>query len=81
MGYTDMLTKFFTNNEDTISPQNLGTKWILKGHAKNDFFKWVSSWSISMRKPSDLGFDDTRFILPELIKNYHFVRNTNRKKI
>lgn len=75
MGYTDMLTKFFTNNEDTIKPQNIGTQWILKGHAKNDFFNWVSSWSISMRKPSDLGFSDERFILPELKINYHPVKN------
>lgn len=75
LGYTDMLTKFFTNNEDTISPQNIGTKWLLKGHAKDDFFKWVSSWSISMRKPSDLGFADDRYILPELITNFHSVKN------
>ena len=77
MGYMDMLSKFFTNNEDTIKPQNIGTKWLLKGHAKDSFFEWVSSWSLSMRKPSDLGFDDTRFVLPELIKNYHVVKNTN----
>lgn len=75
MGYMDMLTKFFTNNEDTIKPQNIGTKWILKGHAKNDFFRWVSSWSISMRKPSDLGFEDNGFILPELLLNYHSIKN------
>ncbi|NIV12859.1 MAG: DEAD/DEAH box helicase [Aliifodinibius sp.] len=75
MGYTDMLTRFFTNNEDTISPQNIGTKWILKGHAKGDFFKWVSGWSISMRKPSDLGFDDSMHELPELLVNYHAVKN------
>jgi hypothetical protein len=75
MGYTDMLTKFFTNNEDTIKPQNIGTKWILKGHAENKFFDWVSSWSISLRKPSDLGFSDEKFILPELITNYHSVKN------
>lgn len=75
MGYTDMLTKFFTNNEDTIKPQNIGTKWLLKGHASDDFFKWVSSWSISMRKPSDLGFDDSLFVLPELITNHHSVVN------
>lgn len=75
LGYTDMLTKFFTNNEDTISPQNIGTKWILKGHARNNFFKWVSGWSISMRKPSDLGFSDERYILPELIKNFYPVKN------
>ena len=75
LGYTDMLTRFFTNNEDTISPQNIGTEWILKGHAKENFFKWVSGWSISMRKPSDLGFDDSRHVLPELITNYHSVKN------
>lgn len=75
MGYTDMLTMFFTNNEDTISPMNIGTEWILKGHAKENFFKWVSGWSISMRKPSDLGFDDSKHILPELILNYHSVKN------
>jgi hypothetical protein len=75
LGYTDMLTKFFTNNEDTIKPQNIGTKWILKGHAHTDFFKWVSSWSISMRKPSDLGFDDSKHILPQLIINYNPVKN------
>lgn len=75
MGYTDMLGKFFTNNEDTIKPQNIGTKWILKGHAEDNFFKWVSSWSISMRKPSDLGFSDERHILPELITNHHSITN------
>lgn len=75
MGYTDMLTKFFTNNEDTISPQNIGTQWILKGHAKDNFFKWVSGWSISMRMPSDLGFDNSKFILPNLKVNYHPVKN------
>ena len=77
LGYTDMLTKFFTNNEDTISPTNIGAEWILKGHAKDNFFRWVSGWSISMRKPSDLGFDDSKHILPELILNYHSVKNQN----
>jgi hypothetical protein len=76
MGYMDMLTKFFTNNEDTVSPMNIGTQWILKGHARTAFFDWVSSWSVSMRKPSDLGFDDSRHILPELIVNHHSVKNT-----
>jgi len=77
LGYSDMLSKFFTNKEgNAITPQNIGTEWILKGHAKENFFKWVSGWSISMRKPSDLGFDDSKFILPELIVKYHAVKNT-----
>lgn len=75
LGYTDMLTKFFKNNENTVNPQHIGTEWILKGHAKENFFKWVSGWSISMRKPSDLGFDDSSHILPNLITNYHSVKN------
>lgn len=75
LGYTDMLTKFFKNNEDTISPVNIGTEWILKGHAKEAFFQWVSGWSISARKPSDLGFSDERHILPELTTNFHAVKN------
>lgn len=81
LGYTDMLTRFFTNNEDTISPMNIGTEWILKGHAKENFFKWVSGWSISMRKPSDLGFDDSKHILPNLITNFHPIKNHNNMVI
>jgi len=81
LGYTDMLTKFFTNNEDTISPMNIGTEWILKGHAKDNFFKWVSGWSISCRKPSDLGFSDEKHVLPELITNYHSVKNESNMVI
>jgi len=77
MGYTDMLTRFFTNNEDTIKPQNIGTEWILKGHAKDNFFRWVSGWSLSMRKPSDLGFDDSKHKLPKLTVNHHAVFNKN----
>lgn len=75
MGYMDMLSKFFGNSDKNILPHDIGTKWYLKPHAENDFFKWVSSWSISMRKPSDLGFSDDKHILPELNINYHPVKN------
>lgn len=69
MGYTDMLGKFFTNNENTIDPTKMGTKWVLKGHAEDAFFEWVSSWSMSVRKPSDLGFSDDLHVLPPLNVN------------
>jgi len=75
LGYMDMLKTYFANNENNIRPQEIGTKWYLKPHAINDFFSWVSNWSISMRKPSDLGFSDELFKLPELIKNFHYVKN------
>ena len=77
MGYTDMLGKFFTNNENTIDPTKMGTKWVLKGHAQDAFFEWVSSWSMSVRKPSDLGFSDERHILPNLNVNTVEVENRN----
>lgn len=75
LGYHDMLTKFFRNNQNSIDPSQIGVEWRLKGHAETAFFEWVSSWSISMRKPSDLGFDDSRHVLPELKTNYHVVQN------
>lgn len=81
MGYMDMLTKFFRNNEDTISPQSIGAQWVLKGHATERFFDWVSSWSISMRKPSDLGYSDERYVLPGLIVNDHKVKNQSRSVV
>jgi hypothetical protein len=76
MGYMEMLSKFFANNENNIRPQEIGCKWYLKPHAKESFFDWVSGWSISMRKPSDLGFNDDKFRLPTLHTNYHAVKNT-----
>ena len=75
MGYMEMLKTFFANNENNIRPQEIGTKWYLKPHAKEHFFEWVSSWSISMRKPSDLGFSNDGFELPKLNLNYHSIKN------
>jgi hypothetical protein len=73
--YMDMLTKFFANNENNVRPQDIGTKWYLKPHAKNEFFSWLNQWSISVKKPSDLGFSDQRYKLPELIENKVYVKN------
>lgn len=49
-------------------------QWALRAHAFGPFWKWVSSWARACRKPSDLGdFDDTEFVLPELIRRDHVV--------
>lgn len=79
MGYMDMLGKFFKNNNNTSdsNARNIGEKYYLKPHAEKDFFAWVNQWSIMVKKPSDLGFDDTRYILPELIVNKHVVKNNS----
>lgn len=77
MGYMDMLTKFFKNNQNSVDSnnRNIGEKYYLKPHAEKDFFAWVNQWSIMVKMPSDLGFSNDRYILPELIVNKHTVKN------
>ena len=75
MGYTDMLGKFFKNNNNSIDPKHAGEKWYLKPHAENDFFSWVNQWALMIKMPSDLGFSDEKYILPELKINTHTIKN------
>ncbi len=77
MGYMDMLSKFFKTNQNSIDSnnRNIGEKFYLKPHAENDFFAWVNQWSIMCKMPSDLGFSNDRYILPELLINKHIVEN------
>jgi superfamily II DNA or RNA helicase/DNA modification methylase len=58
---TEMLSTFFVHDGGDTS------KWRLKRHAERDFWKWICSWAVMMRKPSDLSYEDGDFILPELI--------------
>jgi hypothetical protein len=66
LGYVDMLTMFFKNDESSISPMSYASKWRFKPHAERSFWRWLCSWARSIRKPSDMGFDDGPFILPAL---------------
>jgi len=77
MGYMDMLGKFFKNNQNSVDSnnRNIGEKFYLKPHAEKDFFAWVNQWSIMVKMPSDIGFSNERYKLPELIVNKHIVKN------
>jgi hypothetical protein len=77
MGYMDMLGKFFKSNQNSVDSnnRNIGEKFYLKPHAERDFFAWVNQWSIMVKRPSDLGFSDDRYNLPELITQKHMVHN------
>lgn len=77
MGYMDMLGKFFKSNQNSVDStnRNIGEKFYLKPHAERDFFAWVNQWAMMVKKPSDLGFSDERYVLPELITNQHTVHN------
>lgn len=77
MGYMDMLTKFFKNNQNSVDSnnRNIGEKFYLKPHAEKDFFAWVNQWAVMCKMPSDLGFSNERYVLPKLILNKHIVEN------
>lgn len=61
MSRNQMLSMYFIHDGGNTS------KWRLKGHAKNVFYKWVSNWAIMLSKPSDIGFNNMKgYDLPKL---------------
>lgn len=75
MAYMDMLQVFFKSNDDTLHPAHMGQNWRFKGHAEPHFWRWVASWARAVRKPSDIGFSDTGWDLPELIEIHHEIES------
>lgn len=75
LGHTDMLTRFFKNDQNATTPNRLweGAKWRFKGHAEVPFWRWVCSWARAIRRPSDLGFANGQFVLPPLLERQHMV--------
>lgn len=74
LGYMDMLGMFFKNDENSLHPMWIGSKWRFKPHAERPFWRWMCSWARAIRKPSDLGFADGPFLLPELSVVKHVVK-------
>lgn len=60
MTQQEMLSTFFCHDGGNTS------QWRLKGHAESKFFEWVASWACCLTNPTDLGYDGSGFILPEL---------------
>jgi len=58
----EMLAEFFIH--DMAKTQ----QWRVKGHARHSFWSWVGSWASIIKHPSDLGFSDAGFELPDLIE-------------
>ena len=53
----EMLAAFFVHDD---------TGWRLKGHAREPFYRWLASWGMSLKRPSDLGYSDEGYVLPPL---------------
>lgn len=89
MGYISMLQRFFKAvngsfasgggaNQRTrfTGSDSFGSNFYLKPHASRDFWRWVCSWARAIRKPSDMGYDDGKFKLPNLFTRQHIVKAT-----
>lgn len=51
---TEMLAAYFVHDQDG---------WRLKGHARRPMFRWMASWAVALRRPSDMGYDDAGYVL------------------
>lgn len=68
MRHIEMLATYFTHDGGETS------KWVLKGHAKTKFWEWLSTFSVFIKSPADLGFDGSRYQLPKLHIHNHVVQ-------
>jgi len=83
LGHMDMLGRFFRNDMNNATHRigfrmrwnhrEPGKVWRFKGHAEQPFWRWVCSWARAVRRPSDLGCDDARFVLPPLEEHEYVV--------
>ncbi len=70
LGYSrhvDMLNRYFEHDAG-----DTGT-WILKGHGRKPFWRWIASWARCINKPSDMGHSDDGYDLPPLHQHQHLV--------
>jgi DNA modification methylase len=67
----DMRSKWFIRDEGM-------NNYRLKGHGKKDFYAWVSSWSVMITNPADLGFDGSAYVLPPLNFYEEVIKTENR---
>lgn len=66
---TEMLSEYFVHDGGETQV------WRLKGHAQDHFWEWVASWAAMVRRPSDLGLDDTLYTLPRMRMHEHIVES------
>lgn len=67
MTRTEMLATYFINDTG-----DTGT-WRLKGWGQSRFWEWMGSWAVVIRNPSDIGFDGSRYVLPDIVYKEHVV--------
>lgn len=54
-------------------------KLTLHAHKEREFWLWVSTWAMFIQRPSDLGYADTGYAMPEMIVRWHEVSTDHSK--
>jgi hypothetical protein len=65
MSRVEMLAAYFVHDSDE--------GWRLKGHARGPMFRWMASWALAIRRPSDMGYPDDGYDLPGLTIREHLL--------
>ena len=72
--YENMKAMFFVQDQKIKS----NDKWRLRKHAVDDFWKYVSTWSIAIDNPETLGFNSDGYYLPEIEYIEHIIKVENK---
>lgn len=72
MTRNEMLAMYFVHDGGNTS------SWRLKGHAERSFWDFVSAWAVMLTSPSDIGFDGSKYILPNLNIKEVFIETEKR---
>lgn len=75
MSRTEMLSTFFIHDGGETS------KWRLKGHAEQEFWTWLATWSVVLTSPADLGYPAEGYDLPEKETIEHIVKSEQETAI
>lgn len=67
MTQSEMLSMYFVHDGGSVQD------WRIKRHARDAFWKWVCGWAMMIRRPSDIGYEDTTFMLPPLRFHRHVI--------
>jgi len=67
MTYLEVLAMYFVHDGGQTS------KWRLRKHAEDSFWKYVCTWSMAIDKPDTLGFCGDGYNLPEIEFIEHFI--------